>query len=142
MTRQAIVVSLDDEKIAVSPLQKGGCMGCGGECSHSCPTFNVENPRELPLEIGTVVTLEAPPFSQAIQGIISLLFPIAAAIAGFFSAPFAASLFGKTAGDGTKALMVLLGLLISTALVFFVTRKFPLPGVPQIVDIYSPKEIP
>ena len=43
--------------------------------------------------------------------------------------------FGKSISNDGKAVFVLLFLLLSSALVFAVTRKIPIPGKPEIIEV-------
>ena len=45
------------------------------------------------------------------------------------------SLFGRTIHDDARAVFVLLFLVLSAAAVYIITRKFPVPGKPEIVEV-------
>lgn len=93
------------------------------------------NPKRFSLHAGDVVVIDQCGRQQAVEGLVSLLFPFCSAVAGYFAAaPLAARLSGRAA-DGVRALFVLLCLVFSAALVIFVTRRFPLRGTAEIVAV-------
>ena len=135
MTDRALVVSVDGGEIMVLPLLKSDCTTCSAGCAKRGTAFAVKNPRDLPLKVGSAVRLCASRKMQGIQGFISLILPFLCAVAGYFCAGPIMGFFGKTAGDGAKALFVLFFLSLSSAGVFAVTRIKPLPGVPEIAEV-------
>jgi len=135
MTDKAFVISVQDDIITVMPMGKEACATCGAECSKKSATFVVCNPNKLDVTAGSTVRLQAKKNMQIIQGLVSLMVPVLSAVAGYFLSSPICSLFGKTAGEGAKALGVLILFLISSGLVFFFTRRFPMPGTPEIVEI-------
>ncbi|MCR5218867.1 SoxR reducing system RseC family protein [Treponema sp.] len=134
MNKKALIVSTENQ-ILVQPLLKDSCAGCTSSCEKTDIRFAVTNPMDLPVKAGSVVTLAASPISQAVQGILGLFFPIFSAIAGYFLADKIALKLNLAQGDKAKSLCVLIFLLASSLLVFIVTRLFPLPGTPQIINI-------
>jgi len=134
MNKKALVVSTED-KITVQPLLKDSCAGCTSTCEKTGIQFTVSNPMELSVKPGSVVTLAASSISQAVQGILSLIFPVLCAVAGYFLSDPIASRLNLTRGDGTRSLFVLVFLFASSLAVFLITRLIPLPGTPQIINV-------
>ncbi|MBP5358635.1 MAG: SoxR reducing system RseC family protein [Treponema sp.] len=134
----AVVVSIQNNTISVTPIQKGGCASCTAECKQKSKSFVTANPFHYPIKTGDIVSIENSKKTQAFQGIFSLLFPIASAIAGFFLAPLIASAFGKQSGDGFRAIGVLAFLLISSLIVFIISRTVLPPERPQISAVLTP----
>ena len=135
MNDRGIVVSMQDGNIMVMAMKSSSCAGCMSECSRKSDTFAVANRLNLDVKVGSVVKLKATKKLQLLQGAVSLLVPILCAVAGYFLSGPVCALLGKTAGDGEQALGVLIPFLLSSALVFFLTRKFPMPGTPEIVEV-------
>ena len=131
MTDKALVVDIKDGIITVMPMIKSGCAGCTAECDKKSSTFPVENSLGLDVKVGSTVRLKAAKKAMMVQGLISILLPVA----GYFLATPICSLFGRTAGEDSKALGVLIPFMISSILVFVFTRKFKMPGTPDIAEI-------
>ena len=135
MTQKALVTAINDGRTTVIPMLKDACSTCTSGCAKQGIAFEAKNPRNLPVKEGSVVVLAASRKMQVVQGLFALLVPFLSAVAGFFAAGPILKPFGITAGDGFKSLFVLSFLIISSALVFFITRKNPLPGTPEILEI-------
>lgn len=139
MIEKGIITSIEGKKITVLPILKDACATCTASCSKQGPDITVCNPKNLQIKKGSLVTLSASKKMQALQGIISLLFPFMCAVAGYFVAAPVMKLFGieltATRGDGFRALFVLIFLALSSAIIFIVTRKKPLPGTPEIMEV-------
>ena len=135
MLEKGMITSIEKNTITVIPLITDACLSCTAGCAKRGKPFTVTNPRQLPVTTGTIVRVESSRSAQALQGVISLLFPFASAVGGYFCASPIASLFGKTAGDGMHAIGVLSFLFIAAAIVFFISRKIPFSGKPEITEI-------
>ncbi len=135
MIQKAIVTATNGGSVTVIPLLKDSCVSCKTGCSKQGPSFNANNPLSLPVKQGSVVLLSASRKMQALQGLFALLLPVLSSVAGFFAAKPVMNQFGIEAGDGLKALFVLAFLVLASSIVFFVTRKVPLPGTPEITEI-------
>lgn len=137
----AVVVSVQNNTVSVSPIQKEGCAACTAECKQKSKAFVTANPFHYQVKAGDIVSIENSKKSQAFQGIFSLLFPVASAIAGFFLAPIIASALGKESGDGFRAIGVLAFLLISSLIVFIISRTVLPPERPQISSVIAPDSL-
>ena len=137
----AVVVSVQNNTISVSPVQKSGCASCTAECKQKSKAFVTANPFHYEVKTGDFVLIENSKKTQALQGIVSLLFPVASAVAGFFLAPKIAMLFGKESGDGFRAIGVLAFLLVSSLIVFISSRTFLPPERPQISSVIEPENL-
>lgn len=135
MTKKMLVVSVEDNRIKTVPCEKEECSTCSMGCDKKKTIVEVLNPKNIPVKAGTLVIIGATKTAELIQGIVSLFFPFLSAVAGYFCAEPIAALFGKTISSDAKALFVLLFLLVSSAIVFIVTRKHPLPGKAVILDL-------
>lgn len=135
MKEKALVTEIKQKEITVIPLITDACLSCTKGCAKQGKPFTVTNPNNLNVKKGSIVKIAASKKSENIQGIIALLLPVVFATAGFFLATPIASLFGKTAGEGTKAICVLSFLFISAATVFFTSRKFKFKGRPGIIEV-------
>lgn len=135
MTEQAYVVSVKQKHIYASLLGKENCRGCHVSCGKGIGCFEVANPKGVKVSESSRVLISASKKNQALQGIVSLLFPVFLAFIGYFAFPKLTALFGKTLSADGRAGGVLLFFFASCALVFFLTRKFPILGKPQIVEV-------
>ena len=98
-------------------------------------SFEVLNPFELEIKKGSVVVVSTNKKFKVLQGIFSLLIPFLCAVAGYISGPSICAFFGKTISNDARALFVLLFLALSSAVIFAITRKNPMPGKPEIVEV-------
>lgn len=135
MNEKGMVTSVDESSVTIIPLITDACLSCKNGCAKRGKPFTVSNPKSFDISKGSIVRIGVAKNVQAVQGLVSLLFPFGAAVAGYFCASPIASLFGKSAGDGIKAICVLSFLLISAAIVFIVSRKNPVVGKPEIVEV-------
>ena len=135
MTQKAYVVSLKQKRILASRLETEDCASCHAVCGKKGSCFEVSNPRGMKVSENCCVMISSSKRDQALQGIVCLLFPVAMAFLGYFACPLMASVFGKTLSSDGRAGGVLLFFFASCALVFFLTRKFPIPGKPEIVEV-------
>lgn len=136
MKSKALVISTDNDIITVLPVLKEACTACKSGCAKQGESFTVSNPLKLPVKKGSIVFLELSKKTLALQGIISLLVPFLCAIGGYFFGSFLSSKLSINNAEAVKALSVLVFLIISSLGVFLVTRKFPIKGQSEIIEIY------
>lgn len=135
MTEKALIMSINENKILAARFEKEECASCSAGCTKRNHAFEVVNPQNMEISSGSIVIIGANKKVQAVQGIVSLFIPFLCAIAGYFSASPIMSFFGKSISSDGKAVFVLLFLLLSSTLVFAVTRKVPIPGKPEIIEV-------
>ena len=133
--KKALVTSVEGDDVFVMPLIKSECASCAAGCDKRGNAFAVANPRKFPVKAGDAVRLGMSSVWQNIRGLIALLFPFCSAVAGYFLAPFVASLFGKTAGDGWRALCVLVFLGVASGIVLLLTRGVSVSGKNEILEV-------
>ncbi len=138
MYKKGIVVKIENEEVTILPLVKDACASCSHNCSEHghCQPYTATNPHSLPIKEGTVVGISAEKKAEAMQGIISLLFPFLFAVTGFVLSAKIAGFLGMIATEGFKALCTLIFLCASALIVLAVTRIFPLSGQNQIIEVY------
>ena len=136
MYKKGFVVDVRDNDISVLPLLNDACSSCTQACNKRGEAYSVNNPRHLDVKKGSIVGITAQASVQAVQGIFSLLFPFLCAIAGYFCASPIASLLSLKVTEAFKAVCVLIFLFLSSAIVFVCARLIPLPGKPEIVEVY------
>ncbi|WP_407397248.1 SoxR reducing system RseC family protein [Treponema sp.] len=134
MKEKALIISMED-KIEAIHFEKEECASCTTGCAKIKNSFEISNPDNLEIKKGSVVMVEASKKSQALQGILSLLIPFLSSIAGYIFAPSIMGLLGKTISNDARAVFVLLFLTVSASIVFVITRKYPMPGKPEIVEV-------
>lgn len=135
VTQKALVVSVENDAILAARIQKEECASCSAGCGAKKSCFEVANPRNLAVKKGEAVLIGASKKMQALQGTVSLLLPVACAVAGYLLAAPLMALLGKTVTSDAKAVFVLLFLFLSSLAVFIVTRRFPVPGKPEIIEV-------
>ncbi len=135
MTERALIVSLDDSKITAMHFEKEECATCTTGCAKTRTTFEISNPKDFPLKKGSVVLIQASRKIQAVQGLCSLFIPFLCSILGYAISPALMEKFGVHISNDFRAVFVLLFLFVSSAIVFIVTRKFPVPGKPEIAEV-------
>ncbi len=135
MTEKVLIVSKEENKIFATLFQKEECENCNANCNRKNKVFEVENPRAIDVEEGDVVLISANPKIQALQGTVSLLFPFLCAILGYFISPTIMTALGRPVSEDVKAVFVLLFLFVAAFFVFFLTRRFPIPGKPEIIEV-------
>ncbi|NLL99846.1 MAG: SoxR reducing system RseC family protein [Treponema sp.] len=130
MRERALVVSINDNFVLVRPLITDACIACSNSksCTSSCAkpgeSFSVTNPKKLNIKEGDIVRVEEQKINMIIQGFVCLLGPICSAIAGYVFAPVILEKFNKVATEGSRALFVLLGLGLSSAIVLAFNKIF------------------
>ncbi len=135
MQRKAVVISVDDGHATVMPIEKSECVSCSAGCKKKGEPMSVANSRNFALKVGDLVYIAASGRLQAVEGLVSLLFPFVSAVLGYFvSFPLAAKYSGAKA-DGVRAMFVLGFLFLSTALVFLITRFFPSKAKVEITGV-------
>ena len=134
MTEKALVTSTENTIEAVH-FEKEECISCTTGCAKVKNPFEITNPKGFEIKKGSVVIVAASKKVQAVQGLCSLFIPFLSAIGGYIFSPAIMSLFGRTIHDDARAVFVLLFLVLSAAAVYIITRKFPVPGKPEIVEV-------
>lgn len=135
MTEKAYIVSLKQKRIFASLDVAQDCTSCHASCGKKTDCFEVTNPKGVRVSEHSCVLISASKKAQALQGVMCLLFPVAVAFVGYFACPLLTAIFGKTLSPDGRAGGVLLFFFASCAIVFFLTRKFPIPGKPEIVGV-------
>lgn len=133
MTEKVLVVSTESKLEAVH-FEKDECATCTSGCAKLKNSFEISNPCKFEIKKGDVVLVTASRKSQAVQGILSLFVPFLCAVAGYVFSPAIMKIFGAEIQNDAKAVFVLLFLILSSAAVFAITRKHPMPGKPEIVE--------
>lgn len=134
MDEKALVISIGD-KIEAVHFEKEECKSCTTGCAKIKNSFEISNPMNFEIKKGSVVLVRTSKKAQAIQGILSLFIPFLCSIVGYLLGPSIAGLFKKTISNDARAIFVLLFLVLSSAVVFVITRKKTMPGKPEIVEV-------
>ncbi|MDR1748169.1 MAG: SoxR reducing system RseC family protein [Spirochaetaceae bacterium] len=140
MREKAMVVRIDTEGVWVKAVEIEACINCENSgCRKEGNPFFCLNPKQLPLSAGSYVRVAAPVRGRLFEGFRAILFPLAAAAAGYF---LASAVLPLTAGgEGWKAGTALLFLLLSAVLVFCLSssgRSSARSGrIPEVTEILS-----
>jgi hypothetical protein len=137
MRDRAIITTIKGTDITVVPLITDACMSCHDGCAKQGHPFTVINPHNFEIARGTVVKIGTSVKTEIFQGLFSLCFPIACAVAGYYAAdPLALCITGHPAMEGMHAGCVLAGLLSSSLLVFLSSRFIIRLVKPEITAIF------
>ena len=132
----AIVKAIDGQKIEVVSLISDACVTCTSiDCARQGKSFHVINRRNLPLHENNIIRIGFPRILNGIFGLISLLFPIASSVAGFFLTPFCAGKFDFAVTPSAQACMVGIFFVVSSLLVFIISRTDIHLSHPEVIQI-------
>ncbi len=131
----AVVTAISKDGVTVIPLITNACLSCKEGCAKRGHPFSALNSKNLPVKIGSIVKIGTFKKNEVLQGLFSLVFPILCAAAGYFAATPAAGAFGIQVSEGLQALFVLLGLALSTMLVFLLSRNMIHLIRPEIIEL-------
>jgi hypothetical protein len=125
--------------IWVRPILEGVCISCerASSCSKQGSLFRAENAAGLPVSPGDTVRLASSSGAKTVQGLFSLLFPVAAAVLGYAVSPAIVGLAGSAAGEGVKVLGALAFMLAASGLVLATVKfakKLVKPEITEIVE--------
>lgn len=150
MQKNAIVRSIDSDQktkkiVIVEPVAFTECAGCSQICSKKQQTIPAINKKNFQLKPGSLVIISTTKMQEAIESIVSLVFPIAMAIAGYFlSDPifaFISRLIKKdgiqntVSPEGIKALIVIIFFGLASFLVLKITRSKIAFNYPEITNV-------
>ena len=96
-----VIAIKENNAVEVVPLITDACIGCrNSECTKQGHPFIVHNTQKLPVYPGAIVKISASAVRQALQALLSLCLPLAAAIAGYILTPkICASIEGQACED-------------------------------------------
>jgi hypothetical protein len=137
----AVLKIESDGTVWVRPVLEGMCISCesAGTCAKRGTPFKVVNPANFPVCAGTIVSLASSSKAKIAEGLYALLFPVAFAVVGYAYTPAIASLAGVVAGEGLRALGVLVFMFAASGIVL-VTRKIAKKQAkPEITGIEEKK---
>lgn len=139
MRDKAIVVDVKEDFVTVVPLITNACISCSSPCTKRGNPFKVLNKKNYAVEKGNLVKIGASKATQAVQGIVSLILPVIAAICGYFFSPAIISLFSKSGAaevtEGKRAAFVLAFLFLSGLIVFIFSRNSARLGNSEILEV-------
>lgn len=155
MQKNAIVRSLEspDSKrkdvVIVEPVSSLKCVSCSLSCSKRQQTMQAINSKKLPLKVNSFVVISTSKKQSVFEGLVSIAFPIAMAVAGFFLAnPVYGFIFNLIKKDGAvnavcpeglKALIVIVLFALASLTVLLVTRSNLLLVYPEVTDVIEPE---
>ncbi|WP_059369387.1 SoxR reducing system RseC family protein [Treponema endosymbiont of Eucomonympha sp.] len=126
MRDKAVVSAVDNDEVWVLPMLGDACAGCGqAGCAKRGASFRVANSARHPVQRGDVVVIAASARTKTAQGLFALLFPVASAVLGYAVATSLLRLAGRTAGEGAKALSVLVGTALAVCVVLLASKRMP-----------------
>ena len=132
----AIVKSIDGRKIEVVSLISNACVTCNSiDCAKKGKSFCVLNKKNFPLEENAIVRIGFPRILRGILGLISLLFPIASATAGFLFSDEIASYFNISFTPSIQACITGIFFTVAALLVFLGARTDIHLTSPEILQV-------
>lgn len=150
MQKNAIVKKLNinskkQNLVLVEPVSFSECASCKQACNKRGILVEAVNKKNLPLKEGSLVLIASSKSLEAIESIISLVFPILMAILGYILSTKIYSFLQKfihtsmmqsaTCPEGIKALCVVLFFALSSLLVLKITRRKNLFFYPEITNV-------
>jgi len=106
MTETGTIKAIDGSRILIGCGDTEGCKTCGGSgfCSVKERTFEAENNKELPLQVGDSVNIFLPTGQTVFAAFLVMIVPLLLFILFFF-------LYGKLWGTEKEGFQVLFGLI-------------------------------
>lgn len=136
MREFAIVREIDGQKIEVVSLISDACVVCNSiDCAKQGKSFHVINKKNLPLRENSIIRIGFPRILGGILGLISLLFPIASSIAGFFLTPYFSERFDFAVTASSQACVVGIFFVVSAFIVFVVSRTDIHLSHPEVIQV-------
>ena len=120
-----VIAIKENNAVEVVPLITDACIGCkNSTCTKQGHPFIVHNPENLPVYPGAIVKITASALRQALQALLSLCLPLAAAIAGYLLTPqlFAHAGSAKTATEAARIAGVFIAFFATSILVLIFNR--------------------
>lgn len=132
----AIVKGIEGERIEVVSLISDACVTCNSiECARKGLSFHVINKKKLPVKVNDVIRIGFPRILSGFLRLLSLVFPISAAILGFLVSPRILEDFDFPCTEANQALCVGAFFLASTLLVFVISRTDVHLTHPEVMQI-------
>lgn len=136
MIDNAIIIDISEKDILVRPLITDACINCEKSgCAKQGKPFSVANPKKFEIKKGDIVKLKANPTSQTLQGFFSLIVPILGAVLGFVLGDQLGIKFEAKNTEIFQAVGVLLGLIITSVLVFICSKTLLKLRKTEIVEV-------
>ena len=136
MVDNAIIIDISEKDILVRPLITDACINCEKSgCAKQGKPFSVANPKKFEIKKGDIVKLKANSVSQTLQGFFSLIVPILGAILGFFLGEILANHFKIKNVELFQASGVILGLIITSTIIFLLSKTKLQLKKSEIVEI-------
>lgn len=136
MADNAIVINILENDITVRPLITDACINCEKSgCTKQGSPFSVSNPKQLDVKKGDIVKLKANPKSQSLQSFSSLIIPLLGAILGFVLGNFLGNYFEVKNTEVFQAVGVLLGLITTSSIIFFLSKTILKLRKTEIVEV-------
>ncbi|MBP3450927.1 MAG: SoxR reducing system RseC family protein [Spirochaetaceae bacterium] len=136
MVDNAIIIDISEKDILVRPLITDACINCEKSgCAKQGKPFSVANPKKFEIKKGDIVKLKANPTSQTLQGFFSLIVPILGAILGFVLGGQLGIKFEAKNTEIFQAVGVLLGLIITSVLIFICSKTLLKLRKTEIVEV-------
>ncbi len=124
----------------VKPYLSDSCMGCTNKCGKFGKKIVAMNSRGLDLHEKQTVRIRVSRIQFFVQGFLSLLLPISFGFLGFFLSPGISSFlfsqkFAENHFQAISFIIVLIFFILSSALVFFLSRADFTISRPEIDEI-------
>lgn len=132
----AIVTGIEGQRIEVVSLVSDACVVCNSiDCARQGKSFHVLNKKNLPLHENNIIRIGFPRILNGILGLVSLLFPIASSIAGFFLVPYFSRRFQFAFTPSSQACVVGIFFVFSSLLVFVISRTNIHLTHPEVIQV-------
>lgn len=136
MVDNAIIIDISEKDVLVRPLITDACINCEkSDCAKQGKPFSVANPKKFEIKKGDIVKLKANSVSQTLQGFFSLIVPILGAVLGFVLGEILANHFKIKNVELFQASGVILGLIITSTIIFLLSKTKLQLKKSEIVEI-------
>lgn len=135
MLNQAFITEVNEKEIRAMQLVTEACVNCKAGCIQRGKEFTVSNKYHFPVEKGSIVRIGMPRHKRGIHALSSLLIPVICAILAFICSQQVAQKIGLENTEVFKAVCVMFSLIVSSGLVFAISRSSIHFSKPEILQV-------
>jgi len=123
MREKAKVLKIEKNKALIMPMITDACISCNSSsCAKNGEPFWVDNSKNLPIEVGSIVSVSENLSSKTGQGMFSIIFPIVVSIIFCILGGNLALRMAPTSKELFQVLGVLLGIVLSSTIVLLIGK--------------------
>ena len=135
MLDQAFITEINGNEIRAMQLVTDACLHCTTGCIQRGKEFTVSNKRHFPVEEGNIIRIGLPRYKRGLHAFSSLILPVICAIFGYIFSAEIAKKIGLENTEAFKAVCVMISLVVSSGLVFVISRSSLHFSKPEILQV-------